>query len=253
MTRTARQALGAIVACPLGLTAITVIASFSRIDASAQTPATDRVPRIIDSLNDCVQERFKEVDERLGTARVTRPGAPHLFTPERLREQTVVEELERARMRVVLYLAGREVLKPKPDLSFHPIYITDQYFSNPVRRVAPHSIKKEDAIEWGVIKGPIRVTPVQRRKGAFDRLPNSIELWDETRNALQAFSRSESYDFGHGDWKFAARPIRVSDTACLNCHTLNGATLMSAGVRPDNALAIGDAIGVLLYGYRKLP
>ena len=121
MTRTARQALGAIVACALGLTAITVIASFSRIGASAQTPATDRIPRIIDSLNDCVQERFKEVDdERLGMARVTRPGAPHLFTPERLREQTVMEELERARMRVVLYLAGREVLKPKPDFSFRP-------------------------------------------------------------------------------------------------------------------------------------
>ena len=66
---------------------------------------------------------------------------------------------------------------------------------------------------------------------------------------MQAFSRSESYDFGHGDWKFAARPIRVTDTACLNCHTPNGATLMSAGVRPDNALAIG----VLLSGYRKLP
>ena len=253
MIRTASQALGAMVVCALGLTAITVIASFSPIDVSAQTLAADRVPRIIDALNDCVQERFKEVDERLGTARVTRPGAPHLFTPERLREQTIVEELERARMRVVLYLAGREVLKPKPDLSFHPIYITEQYFSNPALRVAPRASKNDYAIEWGAIKGPIRVTPVQRRKGAFDRLPNSIELWNDTRNAMQAFSRSESYDFRHGDWKFAARPIRVTDTACLNCHTPNGATLMSAGVRPDNALAVGDAIGVLLYGYRKLP
>jgi hypothetical protein len=128
MTRPARQALGAIVAYALGLTAITVIASYARVDASAQTPATDRVPRIIDSLNDCVQERFKEVDERLGTARVTRPGAPHLFTPERLREQTVVEELEHARMRVVLYLAGREVLKPKPDLRFRPTILRNSIF-----------------------------------------------------------------------------------------------------------------------------
>ena len=58
---------------------------------------------------------------------------------------------------------------------------------------------------------------------------------------------------GEREKQARARPIRVTDTTCLNCHTPNGATLMSAGIRPDNARAVGDAIGVLLYGYRKLP
>ena len=210
MTRTARQALGVIVGCALGFTAITVIASTTRVDVSAQAPTNDRVPRIIDALNDCVQERFKEVEERLGMARVTRPGAPHLFTPERLREQTVVEDLERARIRVVLYLAGREVLKPKPDFSFQPTYITEQYFSTGAEGGA--GCQQKDAIERASSKDRYASRLCSAGRGAVDRPPNSIELWDETRNAMQAFSRSESYDFGHGEWKFAARPIRVTDT-----------------------------------------
>lgn len=250
MTRTGRKSLVVLSAWGLALAAVGAIA---RHGLAAQASGTERAPRIIETLNDCVQDRFKEVEERLGMARVIRPGAPHLFTPERMREITIVEELDHARMRVVLYLAGREVLKPKPDARFSPMYISEEYFSNLRLLMAPRPIKEEDAIEWGVIKGPIRVTPPERPKTESERPPATGELWEATRRAMQAFSRSETYDFGHGGWKFAARPIRVTDQACLNCHTPNGATLMSAGVRPDNTLRMGDAIGALLYGYKRMP
>lgn len=236
----------------LGLTTITAFASTLPLDLGAQTSNNGRSPGIIDRLNDCVQERFKEVDERLGTARVARPGAPHLFAPERMRDVAIVEELERARLQVVLYLAGREVLKPKPDYRFPPAYISEEYFTSSRLLMAPRRIKPGDAIEWGVIKGPIRVTTVQKSAGDSDRPPAASELWDEARGAMHAFADAERREFARGSWSFAARPVRVTDQACLNCHTLNGATLMSAGIRPDNPLQVGDAIGVLLYGYKNL-
>ena len=48
------------------------------------------------------------------------------FTPEQMREMTVVADLAQAQMRVVLYLAGREVLKPKLHSEYGPSYIPEQ-------------------------------------------------------------------------------------------------------------------------------
>jgi hypothetical protein len=251
MMRTRRSAL--ISACALGVAAITVTSVAAGLDVSAQTAGGGRTARLIAALHDCVLERFKEVDdERLGMARITRRGAPHVFAPDQLRDMTAVEELARAQMRVVLYLAGREVLKPKPP-SEYAIYIPQQQYTNPMVWFSSRGVKPEDAIEWGVIKGPIRVTPTGRASKGLSLPPTTSDVWDETSRAMRLFAGAESHDFDLGSWKFAARPVRVTDQGCLNCHTQNGATLMSAGIRPDNTLKIGDAVGVLLYGYRTLP
>jgi hypothetical protein len=251
MMRTRRPVL--ISACALGVAAITVTSVAAGLDVSAQTAGGGRAARLIDALHDCVLERFKEVDERLGTARITRRGAPHVFAPEQIREMTAVEELARARTRVVLYLAGREVLKPKPVPQPAPIHIPEQQYTNPMLWFSSRGVKREDAIEWGVIKGPIRVTPTGQASKGLPLPPTTAELWDETSRAMQLFSATESHDFDLGGWQFAARPVRVSDQGCLNCHTQHGATLMSAGPRPDNKLRVGDAVGVLLYGYKPMP
>lgn len=65
---------------------------------------------------------------------------------------------------------------------------------------------------------------------------------------MLAFAQAESLDFVRDGWRVAARPIRVTDPACLNCHTQKGATSMSAGPHPGNTLRPGDAVGVVMYG-----
>jgi hypothetical protein len=75
------------------------------------TPPADREARLIAALNDCLQERFRDVDEVFGIRRITKLGeTPHRFKPENVRELEAVEELKRERLRLVLYLTGRRVI-----------------------------------------------------------------------------------------------------------------------------------------------
>jgi hypothetical protein len=98
--------------------------------------------------------------------------------------------LEAAHLRVAIYLAGREVLRSRPD----PI----------------------DALVASLaIRGPALVTPDQLR---VSDLPLPSQLWDESRLALQSFGRAKSYGFALREWTFVARPVRASDASCLNCH-----------------------------------
>jgi hypothetical protein len=258
MNRTSKRVVGAawaMLACGVGLAAAGSTARFGQSRSAPQPKRADPVPRLIETFNDCVQERFKEVDERLGAARITRVGAPHLFTPETAREISLVADLERERLRVVLYLAGREVLQPRPDSAASSrIFIPERNYSKPMfrgtnLRGGPYM----EVIELGVIKGPIRVTPVRRPTAGLEPAPAAFDLWEESRLAMLAFAETESHDFVRDGWRFAARPIRVTDPACLNCHTQKGATLMSAGPHPGNTLQAGDALGVMVYGFKKMP
>ena len=257
MNRTPKRVVGAVwtLACGVGLAAAGSTAGFGQIRSSTQPRRADPVPRLIETFNDCVQERFKEVDERLGAARITRVGAPHLFTPETAREISLVADLEREHLRVVLYLAGRQVLDPRPDSAASSrIFIPARNYSKPMfwatdLRGGPDP----ETIELGVIKGPIRVTPAIRPTAGLEPAPAAFDLWEESRRAMLAFAQAESHDFVRDGWRFAARPIRVTDPACLNCHTQRGATPMSAGPHPGNTLRPGDAVGVMVYGYKKMP
>jgi hypothetical protein len=164
--------------------------------------------RLIGSLDACVQERFRNVDNLFGFRCIVRPGeTAHRFRPENMRELEDVRELQRANLQVVLYLAARQVLRSIPD----PL-------------LASH-----------VIKGPALVTPDQLQ---VSDAPAPLQLWDESRLALQSFDRGESHRFTVGGWTFVARPVRASDQSCLNCH------------RAD-ALRLGDPIGAALYGFKK--
>jgi hypothetical protein len=145
--------------------------------------------RAIAELNDCIQQRFMDVDKLFGFRRIVRPDeTPHTFRPENVREMDAVQLLEKAQLDVVLYLAGRRVLKPRTE---------------GMERWAP--------------KGPVRISSGNGRES---EPPAGAALWDDARDALIAFSGNTSYEFGApiGGWKMIARPIRASGEVCVGCH-----------------------------------
>jgi len=187
------------------------------IAAATGGPDPTRPAQLIAALDACIQERFKEINERFGMSRVIRIGeTPHVFRPEQASELAAVTALQQANLRVVLYLAGRRVNAPKPDTS---------------------GWREIDA--WRLIKGPVAITASPATPGIVTSSqppPPPLELWDDSRRAFQAFATSESHEFDAGRWRFVAKPVRASDTTCLGCH---GPTVR-----------LGDPLGVVLYGFQ---
>jgi len=188
-------------------TARTVIAVLPLVSAMVVSADTSRPElRAIAELNDTIQQRFMTIDKLFGYSRMVKPDStrPHQFLPENVRETEAVRTLENAKMDVVLYLAGRRVLKPRT--------------------------KKT---EWLGPKGPLRIA---NASGQSISAPPGIDLWEDSREALLAFSANTSYEFPARDgWKMIARPVRAAGEQCLKCHT---------------PLRIGDPIGVVVYAYR---
>jgi hypothetical protein len=188
--------------------------------------------RLIAALNGCIQQRFREINERFGISRVIRIGdTPHTFRPEEVAELEAVTALEQAGLHVVLYLAGRRVQTAKPDTS-----------------------RWSAADAWRLIKGPVRVTSdgaASTGGAAADPIPPPpLELWDDSRRALKAFATSDLHEFDRGGWRFIAKPVRASEAACLKCHDQSQELLTRGGVRSE-APKLGDPLGVVLYGYQS--
>jgi hypothetical protein len=181
---------------------------------------------LLAALNDCIQERFKDVDEGFGFRRLVQIGeTPHHFRPENARELSAVSALERAGLRVVLYLTGRQVLQAKSD------------------RVVAESIAGRQ-----MIKGPALVTSAE---GPPLDPPPGMELWSESRRAMALFDRAESHEFTLDAWTFTARPVRAANRACLRCHRADGAASLRPRPAPTQDLRVGDALGVVLYGMHR--
>jgi len=224
-TLSLRRGLVAAALC-VGAAVTHTLPSGTGIAARAADP--DR--SLINALNECLQKEFKQVGDRFGMARMPIAG-PHNSSLSYPCSPETRDDFEAARLRVVTYLIGRSVLKERPQST---------------------STASADVIAHGTIKGPFEVVPrLRRAPGMPEPLPG-LEVWDESRRALLGFDTSEAFDFAKSGWQFAARPIRATEETCLNCHTRNGATLMSAGVGGRNTLQIGDAVGLLLYGYQKV-
>jgi hypothetical protein len=183
------------------------------------------------SFDECIQERFKAVDDQFGMARIMKPGAVHGFLPKNLREAHVIRELESANVQLILYLADRWVLNPMP---------------------GPDSKYAEADQAFGVIQGPVRITgPADvRSSGGAGALPRARDLWDESQRAMIALSaNAESYEFSRPGWEFIARPVRASSERCLRCHATKVERGDPAVTSPTQ---IGDALAAVLYGYRPL-
>jgi hypothetical protein len=209
------------------------VASVARLSAS-QSPLTDaeRAAVLISAFDGCIQGRFADIDDKFGFRRIVTPGeTPHRFKPESTRELDAVRGLEGAGFRVVLYLTGRRVLRedPQPDVPG----------ANPFR---------------ALIKGPVVITHASDASASAPAskdvpAPKSVELWNESRQAMLAFAKRDSFDFAKAGWNFIARPVRASDATCLKCH--RDPYSMSVPVGEASNLKVGDALGVVLYGYMR--
>ena len=147
----------------------------------------------LDSLNRAIQERFTGIDKFFGLRRIVVIGdTPHQFKPDKVSEESAVQDLRDANLKVALYMAGRRVLDREPNLS------SDE----------PTKIDRR------VIFGPIAVTDV----AALRELPESVDLVDEARRAFQELERRDRHDFRMQNWKFSARAVRVTGDECVTCH-----------------------------------
>jgi hypothetical protein len=212
---TSRFVTGALTAAAI---VFAVTFSMTAAVSAEQTPSAAGAQeiRLLASLNGCIQTRFQEIDFKFGIRRVIKPGeTPHRFEPETVREISAVRELEDAGLRVVLYLTGRQVLRDKPPLA-----------------------GLSNQMAWELIKGPVLIT--QAPTGSVLPAPASMDLWDDSRRAMQSFGQTDSREFALAGWNFVARPVRA-EPMCLNCHREETAA--------GNPLKVGDPIGVVLYGY----
>ena len=187
----------------------------------------DSAAALIGYLDDCIQQRFLDVDQGFGYRRIVRPGdTPHRFKPENAKELAVEGHLRRHKLDVVLYLAGRGIIAP--DLNS----------------------KEVDAIADKLIKGPVRITATDKQR---IQLPSNKQLFNHGQEAMRVFERSDNYEFNLGQWKFIARPVRASDQSCLKCHQHAGISYLTTADRPQapTSLQVGDPLGVLVYGYKN--
>ena len=209
---------------------------FAAVNLSAtQRAPTDveRASALISAFDGCIQGRFRDVDQSFGLRRIIKPGAtPHRFEPESTRELDVVQGLEAEGFQVVLYLTGRRVLRPKPQIS-----------------------RAEEDFMGAIIKGPVLITHAAgaAAAGTGKAAPRAMDLWDDSRRAMIAFAKTDSVDFARADWNFLARPVRASDAMCLQCHHEPVPGVDPARGIEVNALKIGDPMGVVIYGFKKTP
>ena len=222
-----RTGRGFVAAVSALLITLAAGASMSR-DASARQVAGDDEYRLIDALNDRVQERFRNLgDGRFGYGRVAAPmRVPHRFDAESASEAGVIRDLERAGLRVVVYVTGRAVLRSGVDRP-----------RDGVVTLAP-----------SLVKGPAIVTPkpASASLSVAPPAPAARDLVEESRNAMLAFGEVESTEFTRAGWTFIARPVRASDEICFSCHR-DGARIDSNGT-----LRLEKLLGAVLYGFRPL-
>jgi hypothetical protein len=210
---------------------------------SAQESALES--QFIDALDDCIQQRFKDIDQMFGFRRITQAGdTPHRFKPENAKELASVRELNAQGLNVALYLTSRSVLGDKPD---EKEWVQDQPVSTG-QGVTRTSVGSGRGFSRKIIKGPVLISAKDK-----DDLPMPSELWEQSRKAILAFATKDSFEFLHGSWKFIARPVRASEQSCLQCHLRDSTRTIALNPKDENPkpLKIGDPLGVVLYAYRE--
>ena len=194
--------------------------------SSAEFADTSRPElRAIAALNDCIQERFRDIDEKFGISRIARlDQTPHRFAPENVREMDAVRLLEQAGVDAVMYLAGRRLL-------------------------AAGLEPPQNSYGWSLVKGPVQITKISTELSA----PRAAAIRDDAREALIAFGAGRSYEFGEtiAGWTMVVRPIRASDAACLKCHRERSASRFANPDAPGPLLRVGDPLGIVVYGYKS--
>lgn len=207
-------------ACAIVRLAVVLAAgATSSARVAPEQAASDSEYRLIDALNDRIQERFKNLrDNRFGYGRVAvLPRTPHQFDAESVSEADVLRDLERAGLRVVVYVTGRTVLR------------SDRTESS-----------RQALARLSLVKGPAIVTPRAPAARGATPPPAATDLIEEGRNAMLAFGEVDSTEFTRPGWTFIARPVRASDDLCYGCHL------------EISKSRFESLIGAVLYGYRPI-
>lgn len=188
-------------------------------------------PSPVDSLNDAILKRFQDVDEnQFGMSRMpwTTPGHVKEFAPETPQEKAAVADLRRQGWTVAVYLGGRR-------LSRTPLSRSEWESGN----------------RYGMRRTLSEPLPITSAHEA-ENWPKPWELQEIGRKALTASMSKNHFDTSFGRWSVDARPVRATRQLCLDCH---GSEIGSAFPNPPKSepgeLAIGDALGVLIYVYTR--
>ncbi len=183
--------------------------------------------RLINDLDKVIQHRFLTLPA-FGIRRIGPNPNPHLehFEPHTADERLVVANLERGDWKVGIYLMGRRAYE-LPDIKNlnGPKQLTVQYKLNDPVPVTSNVKKSE-------LYGPKR-------------------LRDGVDKAFERFREGDTFDFSIGEWSYVARPVRAGE-ACMKCHQDMFVTAKVGNKKYQyRNRRVGDAIGVLVYAFRK--
>lgn len=188
---------------------------------------------LIDSFDASIQNRFLS-EPYFGIRRIAPnyPTNPHLeyFSAETDAEKQSLADFEKEGWKVFLYLFGRQA---KP-------------------RVVDGKEQKKFIINYR-INQPVSITKGLEKED----LPKGEKLLKDVKEAFLAFQAPNSanknnYEFRVGKWSYVARPVRAANESCIKCHT----DYVITEKLKDNQFKfrkrqIGDANGVLVYGFTK--
>jgi hypothetical protein len=192
---------------------------------------------LVNTIDRTFQSRFEKIDGMmLGLSRI--PTTPEhreliLFTPENDEDKRLTTTLKESGWEAAFFVAGRNALHQAATLAL-------------LRKKNPNDprLSQGEVVDSFVhrrsVSKPVRMTKPVAGTAA---LPSQIALIPRVSDAFQAFAaKKASYEFEDAGWKFTARPIPASKTACLKCHKTD---------ESGKALKVGDPLGVAFYAFAR--
>lgn len=188
---------------------------------------------LVDAFDASIQKRFL-TEPYFGIRRIapTYPTNPHFeyFSAQTAEEKQSLADFEKEGWKVFLYLFGRQA---KP-------------------RVIDGKEQKDFTIKYR-INQPVAITKGLKVKD----LPKGEELLKNVKEAFIDFqtptsANENNYQFSRGKWSYVARPVRAANESCVKCHTDYVITAkLEKNKYKFRKRQIGDANGVLVYGFTK--
>ena len=206
----------------------------------AGSPVPPHLP-LINRLDDCVQARFADpAPQTLGMSRIARPisfglhyrpdlASPVDFHPENPAEKAVIEDLAGERMQAGLYVFGAAILTADP------------------ARPDFRALKGPAAVVSGTPRPAWYPLLAQVAVRSGDALPDWNAIYPLARRAMNSFrDDGKGFETRLDGWDIAARPAIAGQERCVNCHN-------NPVYHPAQTARLGQAIGGVIYAFRKTP
>jgi hypothetical protein len=203
-------------------------------DASIKTNNSALNPgEIVERFDKSLQQRFL-TEPFFGIRRIqpVAPTNPHFeyFSPKNDEEKASVSEFEKQGLNVGVYLFGKRTTPKKGKGDKIDGFSVNYRLFNPIPITA--DVKKKN------LRPPEKL--LRQVKKAF--------LEFQTPNG----ANENEYVFNLGKWTYIAKPVRAVNQSCLKCHQDYVAVAkFSSGKYRFRKRRIGDANGILVYGFSK--